>query len=120
MINMLQYFLDEMVSATLKTKGDGARNTEGVWVPGVETESTIKIIALQPVTGDDLKMLPEGEDTSEFMITYVESVYGLRTRSGASDADQITVGSDTYEVFSAGNWTTQGLFKSYIVRRFQP
>lgn len=80
--------------------------TAGRAVAGA-TDAPITIVAsVQPVTGRELKALPEGRRAEDVRILFTTTE--LRTESPAGAADQVTIGGELYEVFQVKPWTAHG------------
>jgi hypothetical protein len=75
----------------------GTRGTDGRYVPGASTSSTIAA-SVQPATDEDLQTLPEGERTRQAKRVYTATE--LRCASQHSDwqSDRLTIDSVSYEV----------------------
>ena len=117
--NLLSYFMDEMVDATLYQYGAGSRDAEGKWTPGTETSSSIEVIAPQPVKADEIEQLPPGERISDYVKIWVYDTVTLSTRVDTADADEIEVNSQRYKVHQINHWESAGGFMAAILRREQ-
>ena len=111
---MLQHFLSEMITATLIRYPDGAY-VDGEWVSGTPVESSISIIAPQPVTPNDLQMLEDGEHVRDFLKTWTATE--IRTREGNQDADELRINGKVYKVFQVSDRSTLGDYYRAIIRR---
>ncbi len=111
---MLNYFTSEMVSATLRTFAAGSTDSDGEWVAGADTDTSIKIIVPQPLNANDLKVLEGGEHVSNYLKTWVS--VPVTTRESTKDADRIIYNSKTYEVFQYTNRDVLGSFRKLIIR----
>ena len=119
-VDMLAFFSEEMTSAELyRYDVSGSYNSEGIWVPGTETNETIEIVIPQPLDSDSLEMAPEGEDISDFVFTFVHESVGMKTRDETEDPDQIEVQGQRYEVHSVAHWEDYGCFNEYVLKRIQ-
>lgn len=112
---MLEYFTDEMVSATWIPGGNGTYGASGLWVPATGTPSTIQIVRPQPVTSNDLQQLDDGEHTQDFLRTYTTAL--VDTREGVADSDVITWLSEPYRVVQVDKRDLDGGFRRVIMRR---
>lgn len=61
---------------------------------------------VQPVSGDDLKQLAEGQMPSDRRVVF--SLEELRTRTPANDPDLITIDGRAWEVVNVETWTSRG------------
>jgi hypothetical protein len=112
---MLEYFLDEMVPAVLKTYGEGEYDSSGRWTPGTSTTSDISIITPQPVAMNDLKNLEDGEHPSSYVRTWCEPK--LRVRENEDDSDEVEVLGETYKVVQVDDRKVAGRFYRAVMRR---
>lgn len=89
--------------------------TDGVWVQGAATVTTVDA-SIQPLTGKDLEMLPEGWSTSTAMKVY--------TRGDIAVDDILTVDSESWRVITKmsypGHSGLLGHTKAIIARVDQP
>ena len=112
-MDMLSYFTDEMVTATL-TPGSAGAYVNGEWVASFGTPSSIQIIQPQSLTQDLLNQLPQGERVQNFVQTWTE--LGADVRAGTMDGDRITFESKEYLVYQAEDRLFSGNFKRLILR----
>lgn len=77
--------------------------TAGRWAPGAP--STLNIDAcIQPLTGRDLKILPEGRRADETLVLYTKTL--LRVPSQGGGADQVSISGVMYEVIHVETWSS--------------
>lgn len=77
----------------------------GLYVPG--GTSTLSIEAsIQPATGRDLQVLPEGQHGQETKVVYTTTE--LRTRRTTHDPDKITIDGETWECVTDERWEAFG------------
>lgn len=119
MSSILKYFKSEMTPATLHRFSSGTYGATGKWVQGGETSSSVSILKPQPATGEIEKFLPDGEELSDFVTSAIDSDEAIKTRAGDQDPDEVTVGSERYEVYMVGRWGSYGGFDRMILRRKQ-
>lgn len=103
-------------SVTRKTKG-----TSALGVVSGGTTSTVTITAaIQPVTGDDLKSLPEGQHIESTRVVFTESE--LKASSSTHDPDRFTLDGDTWEVVRVEKWSAWGgtHYRAFISRMETP
>lgn len=83
--------------------------------------STFSIEAsVQPVTGRDLKKVPEGHHADELRIVYTTTE--LRTRAPGSEPDVVTIDSEPWHVVRFERWQAFGgtHFRAWCARRVTP
>ena len=113
---MLEYFAGETTDATLVKHGVGVYSDAdgGDWVPGITSNTPIRIIVPQPVKENELAQMSEGEKVSDFRKTYSETP--LQTRREGVDADSIIYDGRTYKVFQCDDRSVLGEFYRVIMR----
>jgi hypothetical protein len=99
---------------TVKRRAAGTY-TQGRYTAGAQT--TLSIVAdVQPVTGRELRDLPEGQrgDETKLVITETE----LRVRQPSSESDLVTIGGEDYRVVKVERWESFGdvHFECLVVR----
>jgi phosphoribosylaminoimidazole carboxylase (NCAIR synthetase) len=74
------------------------------------------VASVQPVTGDDLKTLPEAQHTDSVIVIYTETE--LYTRTATHEPDVITFEAETYELFKVEKWSHTGqiFYRAYAGR----
>lgn len=84
-----------------------AANTivNGRAVLGAESSFTLDA-SVQPLRGDDLKVLPEGSHTNKTRVIY--SASELQTRRDGYEPDKIIINGEPYEVFLCEPWEAFG------------
>ena len=88
------------------TRTGGGTYSSGVYTAG--STSTFDITAsVQPVSGRDLQVLPEGQHGNEVRVIYTTTE--LRTRNPTNAGDKISIGSEDWEVFRFERWEAFGL-----------
>ena len=117
--NLLQYFMDEMISATLYQYGAGSTDANGDWVPGSESSEPIDVIAPQPVKPDEIEMMEPGERISDYVKIWVEDTVTLTTRNDTADADELVIDGNRYRVHAIPHWEFAGGYVAAILRRLQ-
>lgn len=73
-------------------------NVDGKYVEG-QAEDLPILMSVQPVTGRQLEMLPEGKRAKEVLVGYTEHT-DIRTVEQGDQADQVLVDGIAYEVHS--------------------
>ena len=114
---MLSYFTAQMVDATLYKYSAGSYDVDGVWVPGVESNSDIRVIAPQPLKADERVPVAEGESISDFVRIWVSTSLSVTTRRESEDPDQLLIGTNRYLAHQLDHWDEQGGFRSVVLRR---
>lgn len=92
---MLQYFGAETITATWTT-GNVGSYVDGEWVPDRGTESTINIIAPQPIDSNSMTMLEDGEHVKDYLVTWSQTA--VSPRQGDQEGDLIEFKGRSYEV----------------------
>lgn len=111
---MLNYFQTEMTDANLIRYSDGSY-VSGVWVPGAQTETPIRIIVPQPVKENEMNPLEDGEKISDYRKTWCEEV--LRTREEYEDADHIRYNNVEYKVMQQDDRSVLGNYYRVVMRK---
>jgi len=112
-VDMLSYFPDEMVTATLQS-GQAGSYVNGVWTPSFAAGVTISIIFPQPVSQEQLQQLPEGERAQNYVQTWTTA--DINVRDNTTDSDRIVYDGKTYLVYQAEDRLFSGNFKHLILR----
>lgn len=90
-------------SAYTVTRRAAGAYASGIWADG--STSTFSITAhVQPVTGRDLKTLPEGQRAEDSRIVYTTT----ELRATAGGPDSISIGGEAYEVTRVETWSGLG------------
>jgi hypothetical protein len=89
-------------SYTVTRRATGAY-ASGIWVDGATSTITIRA-HVQPVTGRDLKTLPEGQRTEDARIVYTTT----ELKATAGGPDSIAIGGEAYEVIKVETWSGLG------------
>lgn len=86
------------------------RYAAGTWTSGVFTKgsgSTVSVAgAVQPVSGREFQALPEGRRANEVRVFFTATA--LLTE-GATPADVVSIGGESWEVFHVETWTGRGV-----------
>lgn len=85
--------------------------------PMVVSEQVHILGQVTPLTGNDIRRLPEGEKPEKYRT--VISVEAMRTSDGGTPADVLVYKGDRYEVQASEDWTDQGGFYKALVRKVQ-
>ena len=94
-------------------------DANGDLVPGVSSTFVI-VAAVQPLTGNDLQPLPEGQHAENMRKLYTTTL--LRTR-GAGPPDAVAIDGETWEVKIVERWkhrTGDIYYKVMIARQDNP
>lgn len=86
-------------------RAPGAYDANGRFTPGGTSALNIEA-SIQPVTGRDLQVLPEGFSAEETKVVYTTTT--LRTESPAGAADIVTIDSEPYKVIRSERWEAFG------------
>lgn len=78
-------------------------NSEGTFVPGVETDISFKA-SVQPITGKELMSLPEGRREKENYNLFTD--FSLRTvdEDGNTNPDTVTLFGKDFEIIRVDVW----------------
>lgn len=82
------------------TRTTAGSYVNGVFVDGVTSSITIQA-SVQPMTGEDMKTLPEGKRLSDFVKVYTSSDLQVLGEVAGLIADRLSWRSHTYECISA-------------------
>lgn len=97
-------------------KGEGAY-VDGRWVPSNEIESFNIRASKQPMTPEDIQILPENLRTKKSYRIYTITELRPVNTTEETDADTITIESETYTVHSVEKWTKlHPHYKCIVVR----
>jgi hypothetical protein len=93
--------------------------TNGVKVAGATSNVSI-VASVQPLSGRDLQVLPEGQRADETLVLYTATQLFTRTPSQAPDS--ISIDGSTYEVFKVETWNYIGEihYRAFVSRRGRP
>jgi len=114
---MLNLFADMMITATV-IKADLGTYVDGIWTPtepDEDDEVSISIIPPQPLTGDMLDMLPEGERVHEYCVTWTEYTAALWSDSDASDT--LEIGDEQFKIVTIFDRFRDGGFCKLLLHR---
>lgn len=86
--------------------GPDVFNDDGILVPSPTTDEPFTG-AIQPLSGDDREVLPEGVRTSSSHVCYTRLPHTLSVgnTSDKTRADQVVDGSTVYQVTHVDTWT---------------
>jgi hypothetical protein len=93
----------------------GAYDEDGRAIEGGMTELSIRA-SVQPVTGQELKVLPEARHGEELRAVYTTSP--LRTHGPAGAADRLLIDGAVWEVIRAEEWPSHCC--AYVARVVSP
>jgi hypothetical protein len=88
--------------------------TEGGYVAGTTSTFSIKA-SVQPVKGQELMRLPEGERLRDYLAVYTDTQ--LRSLQDDKAPDRISIEGYTYEVVAVDDWMTEGGYVKALVAR---
>lgn len=106
---------------TFTRYGDQTENEYGQMVKGLPT-SVSTVGALQPYRlGESTQVLPVGKKTSDLRIYYTKTKLKAADDYNQTPADECEIDGVMFEVFDAGDWTTNGLsirhYKVILVKK---
>lgn len=76
----------------------------GAWVESCKKEELNILMSIQPMDGNTLQMLPEGERASEMRKIYSAKKLNTVSEVGKKNADQVFDGCNYWEVHKVMNW----------------
>jgi len=82
---------------TLRTYAAGARSSLGAWTEGATTDVSIQA-SVQPATGRDMQLLPEGSRQSDAKRIYTVTALNTESQHDGTSADRVQIDSIWYEV----------------------
>ena len=92
----------------------------GRWVPGTPTFTIVGAV-VQPLSGRELKPLPEGFHAENTRKLYSKSeLFAATEGDTGKEADRITIGAEQWDVFSVAHWQRSlsgGDFYKAIVKK---
>lgn len=95
------------------------RRTTGGYTAGrlnAPSTATVPIVAMvQPLSGRDLKRMPEGMQTSELRAIWTTSE--LKLAGGGFEPDLVTVDGISWEVQLFEDWAVLGNYRRYIAAK---
>lgn len=98
----LQSVIAKWGAAYAVTRTVAGTYSNGVYTDG--SQSTVNIVAsIQPMSGDDLKSLAEGQHTEDTRVCFTETE--LKTRAAGFEPDRVPVDGKTFEVIRVEKWT---------------
>lgn len=106
----------DMLASTIavRSRATGAY-VEGRWQGGAPETSDIAI-AEQPVGGDELQQVPEGERTEEMRMVWTRSDLRTASADGELPADTLIFGGKTWKVITVFQRAEAGFTKAVVGR----
>lgn len=89
-------------SLTFKRFAAGSRGTDGRWTDGAATSTTL-LGSVQPMNGNDLSTLPEGERSRRGRKVYTTTELRTVDQAAGTAADQLQIDGEWWEVRSVAN-----------------
>lgn len=94
--------IDSFATDTITIKRySGGQYIKGIWTEGVETTTTAKA-SVQPVSGNELMLLPEGRRNSESVKIFTTAQ--LKTQSLQEKCDIIEIRGIDFEIHNVKHW----------------
>lgn len=84
---------------TLRTFAAGSTGTDGRWVEGTTTDTAL-VGSLQPLNGDEVQALPEGDRQRRTRKVYTTTPISAGSVQDGIRPDQVLDGSEVWEVTS--------------------
>ena len=94
---------EQFASVTRKRRAAGELH-EGTWHEGNVTSSTITA-SVQPVSGQDLRRLPEGTRTTDAVRIFSEDELRVGNETDRTPPDRVVYLGEEYEVTSVQRWS---------------
>lgn len=94
-------------------RSSGAGYINGVWVESAH-ETLHLLMLVQPLTGNEIVRIPEGDRKRERRIAYSPDELKTHDPETKSQADVVTLSGQDFQVEKCEPW--RGYFKSYLVR----
>jgi len=111
--SVLSRFSQDIV---LNSSTQGYRDENGDWIDGTPIAKTIKAV-VQPVNGDELQTVPEGERTNKLIKLHTTEVLKTTDEANAVSADTVIVDGETFRIITVSNWNKLGGFYKAIAVR---
>ena len=118
---MLSHFNDEKIAAVLR-RSEGGTYVKGEWVAPTPTDTDVEIISPQPMTADELQMLPPGEQVRNYVKTWITSEVHLWSDTYGptlENPDLLIVNSRSYKIVQINNRSILGNFYRAVMREEQ-
>lgn len=116
-MNLFNFFNLYTISADLYRANAGSYDDYGKWTAATPSAETTKILIPQPADGEFLRLLADGEDAGDFVMTCLPSVAGINTGQEGRSPDELVIDSVRYEVFAVSRWGRYGGFDKIILKR---
>lgn len=89
---------------------------DGMVADGEPAEVVTVKGSLQPASGKDLKVLPEGETVTEALVFFTSAE--LRPRAGANPGDRVGImGRGNFSVVGNADWMDVGGYRKFLLVR---
>lgn len=98
---------------------EGYYDDNGDWIEGDNTTAQFDIQgSLQPITGNDLQLLPDGLKRTDVRKLYTKTELRSINDDTEQEADKITIDGSDYEVHSVEKWVGRRLqhYKVLLVK----
>ena len=82
---------------TLRRRAAGTRGDDGRWIAGASSDAPIKA-SVQPASGDDLAILPEGLRQRRGKRVYTRTALLVGSLDDGTDADRLVIDGTVYQV----------------------
>lgn len=103
--------LFNMVITVFRTSA-GSYDAYDRWIEGVETPITHNFTSVQPASGEDIALLPEGERSDDMVIIYDAEALYVTDKIAGTVADVILYDNKRYKVIRCKPWKT-GILDHY-------
>lgn len=99
-------------------RSDGGAWVEGRYERGQERRLPAEALSIQPLTPDEVRLLPEGRRTAESLKMYLETPVRVSDEKAGTAADRIEHAGKTYEVLGVEDWSRTDIphYKAILVK----
>lgn len=94
---------------TVTRRAAGTRSG-GFYTPGSSSTVTFDPAVVHPITGRELRALPEGYRTREPIAVYTTAALRTASEPDGTPPDLVTWKGETYEVQAVEDWSSNGAF----------
>lgn len=99
-------------STVVVTRRAAGGHVDGVWTPGAESTFTVRG-SLQPLTGRELLVVPEGERGRARWALYTTTELQTADEAAATDADRVAWRGRSLVVVKVEDWSHMGRLAHY-------
>jgi hypothetical protein len=102
----------------IRADGGGWSDATGRYERGQERRLPAEAMSIQPLTADEIKLLPEGRRTAETLKVYLETKVRCADEKAGTAADRIEHAGKVYEVIAVEDWSRTDIphFKAILAK----